>query len=165
MTNEELKAIIDRTLAAMPGPWQWTQGDKHMMILEQDWKRMGKRPSEAGEVMICGATKCEACAARGAHCFCPRKEDAEFIAHAREDIPELLKEITRLQDCIRFHQDAEKTASEYIEKLKGQVEDMLKALKACMARLNEMNGWTDAGYEYGLAKAAIAKVEGTKEKP
>lgn len=37
--------------------------------------------------------------------------------------------------------------------------DLLTALKSCMARLNEMNGWTDAGYEYGIAKAAVAKAE------
>lgn len=121
MTNEELKAIADRANAAMRGPWQWSQEDKHIMILEQDWNRMGKRPSEAGEVMICGAEKCEACVARGARCFCPGKEDAEFIAHVREDIPNLLTEVGRLQYF-------GKTANEIIEKLKKAPEIILSMI-------------------------------------
>jgi len=151
MTHDELKVIAERANSAMPGPWQWDQGDKHMMILEQDWNRMGKRPSEAGEAMICGATKCEACVARGAHCFCPRKEDAEFIAHAREDIPDLLAEVGRLQDCVRFHQDAEKAANALIENLRDFLDKVEAHIKRGAVIQECKNILDEARAEMGVA--------------
>jgi hypothetical protein len=76
MTNEELKAIRERAEAATPGPW----------IAE------GETVYSSG-VLIAGtypAMICDDCDIT----------EAEFIAHAREDVPKLLAEIERLRSAL-----------------------------------------------------------------
>ena len=70
----DLKAIKTRYEAATPGPWV----PEHYSL--DDWEII---PVARGQDYgICG------------------QSDAEFIAHAREDIPALIVEIERLRDAL-----------------------------------------------------------------
>lgn len=71
MTKQELDAIRERCEKAPAGPWS-NIGDWAII--------QGKDPNHGN---LIGSVN---------------KEAAEFIAHAREDIPALLAEIVRLQD-------------------------------------------------------------------
>lgn len=68
--NEELQAIKERAEKAMPAPWH--TNSENEILIDNDG-RLGK--------MI-------------------RGYDAEFIVHAREDIPTLIAEIERLREAL-----------------------------------------------------------------
>jgi hypothetical protein len=80
VTPEYLAAVAARTNAATEGPWALEGGDVSQScelaqkIGEHEWERQG--------IVL------------GEHI---RENDAEFIAHAREDIPALLAHIHALQ--------------------------------------------------------------------
>lgn len=69
MTDEELAAIRARAEAATPGPWA----------------PFGKQVIDSNQLFVLQGL--------GDHVY----QDADFIAHAREDIPKLLAEIKRLR--------------------------------------------------------------------
>ena len=89
MTPEELKAIENRCNKATPGPWYFHPGDsycafpsimtrnKHFLVFDI----ADDAPTE----------------------FPGRDEDADFVAHAREDIPKLLSYIKKLEDQKWIH--------------------------------------------------------------
>lgn len=87
MTQEQLNEIKARAEAATPGPWE-VEKDSDVKdidfgpILDWPWRIWG--PDQAPLIDFSGG--CDV-----------RSEDAEFIAHARTDIPRLLEEITSLQ--------------------------------------------------------------------
>lgn len=79
MTNEELRQIRERTEKATAGSWQLAYTTDDTFVLDDS-------------DIIVGSFE--------------RQEDAEFIAHAREDIPKFLAEIDRLRceiDTYVFH--------------------------------------------------------------
>lgn len=85
MTEQELQAIKERVEKATPGPWGFDKGKK---------EHMDRRPAvievfveEENEWFISGDIS--------------DLKDAEFIAHAREDIPALIAEVERLQKALK----------------------------------------------------------------
>lgn len=73
MTDIELKAIEDRAAKATPGVWTWAQDSR-----PAHWFR---------KLLVTKAAWWAKSAA-----------DAEFIAHARTDVPALVAEVRRLQN-------------------------------------------------------------------
>jgi hypothetical protein len=76
MTDEELKVIRERCEKATPGPWR--ADGRYIETIE-------------------GAEEEMAIYDEGGH----DELDAEFIAHAREDVPRLLEEIERLREGLK----------------------------------------------------------------
>lgn len=81
MSDERLEQIKARAEAATPGPWD-CYGDGEYEVFDAGEYRDG----DPGEVVAPVVTKLN---------------NAEFIAHARMDIPALLNEIDRLHDEVR----------------------------------------------------------------
>jgi hypothetical protein len=81
ITREELAAIRERAEKATPGPWRWSNAK----VLNGKYDFVPQGSYLADTLIMFGDTY-----ENGEH-------DAEFIAHAREDIPRLLDEIERLQ--------------------------------------------------------------------
>jgi hypothetical protein len=79
VTDEELRAIKERCEKATPGPWEWSDGTCD----DEDGERHGYR---------CGPMWVDVCDQLAVPVV-----DAEFIAHAREDVPALLAEVERLR--------------------------------------------------------------------
>lgn len=84
MTHDELQAIKARAAAATPGPWSVNNTDPDV-VLDSDGRFVGRADEDA---------------------------DAEFIAHARTDVPALIAEVERLRelcakayDRVRFLDD------------------------------------------------------------
>jgi hypothetical protein len=84
VTPEQLAEIEDRARSATPGPW--ASGHK----------------SWAGEnavlSIILNGLPVAICGEETANTEHPASADAEFIAHARQDVPALVAEVRRLQD-------------------------------------------------------------------
>lgn len=72
----DLKATVDRLTAASPGPWQ-----RHGADLYDEYGRLFIGRDGAADVRA------------------QADRDAEFVAHAREDIAALLCEIARLREA------------------------------------------------------------------
>lgn len=86
MTKDELEAIRQRAEAATEG--EWCAGYKHYVLVD----------NFKGSYQTFGVASCA------------RKEDTEFISHARQDIPALLGHIAALQEKISLY---ESYAQEY----------------------------------------------------
>lgn len=84
MPQEQLDAIRRREAKATAGPWShwsgWEQWDHSVMSYELD-----DAPTVANII--------------------PELDDAEFIAHAREDVPALLAEVERLRALTTVTED------------------------------------------------------------
>ncbi|PAZ15626.1 hypothetical protein CLM62_12585 [Streptomyces sp. SA15] len=81
LTDEQLNAIDARSNAATKGPWTaWAETYPHLVL--QGPK--GVHPSDAEGIVSTNLAVNEGV-------------DAEFIAHAREDVPALLDEVRRLR--------------------------------------------------------------------
>lgn len=78
ITNEDLKAIRERAEKATSGPWRTEWGHDEFR----------SRKKVVGTRIICGMQF---------ELHMPIPNDAEFIAHARTDVPALLDEIERLK--------------------------------------------------------------------
>jgi hypothetical protein len=80
MSPEELREIRRRVDAASAGPWRsYLEGRDHTS--GSDFIMIGDGKTRGSDIELSGATK----------------EDQDFIAHARQDIPRLLAEIERLR--------------------------------------------------------------------
>lgn len=80
MADEELEAIRRRCDAASPGPWvSHVEGRDHTS--GSSFVMTGVGASRGTNIELTGATVA----------------DQDFIAHARQDIPRLLDEISRLR--------------------------------------------------------------------
>lgn len=95
MTPERLEQIRQRAGQATPGPWTWEWVDASMQYLH----------GPGGEFdHVLTVTPCESCRAHAEElakagkeiCYTGHPRDHEFIAHARQDIPDLLAEVARL---------------------------------------------------------------------
>ena len=104
LTKERLAEIEARCEAATPGPWEWDD--------EAECMRHGSKPvmmamwyyDKCGEVVVS---------------LDVYDADAEFTAHARQDIPALLDEVKRLREQLKnldlayeFDEDAEAVTGE-----------------------------------------------------
>lgn len=86
MTDEELAEIAARADAAAVGPWHSSKHDDFYGIV-----RDGQRP------------RCIAVLSNLATEMSQLALDAEFIAHARDDVPKLVAEVQRLrEECERL---------------------------------------------------------------
>ncbi|RKZ78629.1 MAG: hypothetical protein DRR19_26125 [Candidatus Parabeggiatoa sp. nov. 1] len=83
LTREELKQITERCEKTTPGPWiSYIEGREHTS--GSSFIMTGESDSRGEDIELSGATA----------------DDQDFIAHARQDIPQLLKEIERLYKVI-----------------------------------------------------------------
>ena len=82
LTDAELDAIEQRAHAATEGPWEASaHRTGHYLVI------------------------CPDCGVRGGY----ERADAEFIAHARSDVPALLAEVRRLRSIVtRWEMEAER---------------------------------------------------------
>jgi len=80
MTEEEVEAIRQRADAASEG--EWCVGYDHYVLID----------NFKGSYQTFGVARCA------------RKEDTEFIAHVRQDIPALLGHIAALQEKIALYE-------------------------------------------------------------
>jgi hypothetical protein len=96
---EEIKA---RVAAASPGPWEWADWNtddgperdtlQYVRPLLEDEKAFWGRPGSRWEHgRVIGITGCRDCAGD------TTESDKEFLAHAREDIPWLLAQLSDLK--------------------------------------------------------------------
>ena len=103
MTDQELAEIEAREKAATPGPWKW----------DPTWgggaatKKISISPNRILETAMAQCVNhivIEETQTRTDHFDwkAHTKEDAKFIAHARQDIPALIAEIKRLK---ALHED------------------------------------------------------------
>lgn len=83
MTEQELAEITERASKATPGPW-WHKDGWEGAMPGDEWYVYQEQP--LGEIICCP------CRSN------PSEANAEFIAHAREDIPALLAEVRRLRE-------------------------------------------------------------------
>ncbi|HUQ95000.1 MAG TPA: hypothetical protein VM120_25200 [Bryobacteraceae bacterium] len=83
MTTTELEAIEARAADATPGPWWWGAGRSEVLCSD------GILADHKHIFVNCGRGSGD-----------PEPEDAEFIAHARTDIPALVAEVRRLQAIV-----------------------------------------------------------------
>lgn len=89
MTNIDLDAIRARAEAATRGPWEWDLGED------------GK-PRRARAALLSFSDHIFWCSALG----WPTDADAEFISHARTDVPALIAEVERLRTAVAGIEEA-----------------------------------------------------------
>ena len=90
LTIAEIEAIRKRAEKATEGPWEWVACDE---LHETEMPELGNGKES---IMSFGDREMYY-PTEGTP---PNTEDAEFIAHARTDIPKLLAEIDRLNELI-----------------------------------------------------------------
>lgn len=80
MKKKELKRIEGLANAARPGPWKsYVEGREHTS--GSDFIMIGEGESRGDDIELLGATK----------------DDQDFIASARQDVPALVAEVKRLK--------------------------------------------------------------------
>lgn len=94
LSRERIEAIRARAAAATPYPWEWEAADGSMLALGTKGAALME-----GNVLMCA--RCEACQEHNKPCMWPKKPDADFIAHARQDVPDLLEHIDALETVLR----------------------------------------------------------------
>jgi hypothetical protein len=119
---EEMETIKARAEAATPGPW-WLQMTTACCFVVQCGGRtsdakylaqMDGEPPATGDYMDCGEPYYD-----GA------KDDGEFIAHARTDVPALVAEVERkTDDIVTLMGELAKRDAE-IERLRAERQDLI----------------------------------------
>jgi hypothetical protein len=135
MKREELEAIRKRSEAATPGPWYW---DKFNLDEDDYDTEMPYLNSEKDSIMDFGDGE-QFYPTEGTP---PNEADAEFIAHAREDVPKLLAEIERLKtvsnDILEEYDSSERRVIDEVSTDRKFALHMHEAyLRSCK---NEING-------------------------
>lgn len=97
MVREELDAIKTRCNAATPGPWK-NGGYVDEKFRPREGTRVVKEEVYAGRLTSWHLFSCQGSWDTGG---LNHNDDAEFIIHARKDIPVLLAEVERLQGIER----------------------------------------------------------------
>lgn len=103
LSPEELAAIKERARKASPGPWAWAGSSSADLSLEskedESWDgeeaefMFFDRLRGAAGAILWGIRLTDYSGEIGAHCAA----DAHFIAHARKDIPNLLRTLEAMQ--------------------------------------------------------------------
>lgn len=81
MNQERLDEIRERVAKATPGPW-----------------RVINHPLRTGVGGIAAVADDELIVETDSGYYPPMRPDADFIAHARQDVPDLLAEVARLME-------------------------------------------------------------------
>jgi hypothetical protein len=89
MTRSELDCIEARCRAATPAPWRATSDGLPALRNVTHYIRYGDLEDDDGRLI-----------AQAVGADTPRKEIAEFIAAARQDVPDLIAEVRRLRELI-----------------------------------------------------------------
>lgn len=87
MTDEEIAAIRARAEAATPGPWETDDVESWYVYKVERGSGVATEVAEFLSRML-------------------RQSDAAFVAHARQDVPDLLAEIERLRGLLQREHDA-----------------------------------------------------------
>ena len=98
MTEQELQEIEKRCSDAKPAPWHWESEDSSMVDLLYTIQG-GTAKGLDDWVLACA--RCYSCQKTGNYCTWPQKEDADFISHARTDVPNLVVEVRRLKGIVQ----------------------------------------------------------------
>jgi len=107
MTDDELKAIKDRCEKATPGPWypvatddECSMNARYVGTNSRGWPRhdqqVGMNGERAEETIAITLLQYPRVADVADERW---DENADFIAHAREDIPKLIAEVERLKQA------------------------------------------------------------------
>ncbi|MFZ7945721.1 hypothetical protein [Neobacillus sp. 19] len=138
LTDEQLAEIRKRAEAATPGPWVWEK----FALDEDDWDTEMPWLGNATESVMDFGDCEQYYPTQGTP---PNDADAEFIAHARQDVPKLLAEVARLNRKNNLYRKALRsavmgavdiTSEEEFDKLLAQVEAEIKYEKKCEALRN-----------------------------
>jgi hypothetical protein len=90
ITKEMIEEIEKRLSDASPAPWKsFLEGRDH--VSGSDFIRVGEGATRKMDIEISGG----------------KREDLDFIAHARQDVPLLIKEIKRLRAMVANSADAQ----------------------------------------------------------
>ena len=89
MNEKELAEIEARAEAATPGPWKPQQGTKYLAMGDMGEEREYFVMRDGDDISIC----CDCSTPDGE----ASPENANFIAHARQDVPALCEEVRRLK--------------------------------------------------------------------
>lgn len=95
MTDEQLAEIEERANAATPGPWTVVPQTDKYLVESYDRSTVGRISDAKGETVFGYWAD-----PTGSSLYV-LAEDAEFIAHAREDIPTLIAEVREMRDALR----------------------------------------------------------------
>ena len=90
MNEDELRAIEARVLAAWPGPWAVIPGTAIVVQYDPEY------PDRIASAIATGSAHIDP--AKGSTFGCDMYADAEFIAHAREDMTKLIAEIRHFHE-------------------------------------------------------------------
>lgn len=163
MTDEELQAIRDRAEKATPGPWVYTQFpfEKYSDALNDQSKMLAQ-----GISPVCyGATTPgtvgdpEYCTPAFTGNGPTSAPNADFIAHARTDIPKLLDEIERLNNRLLLADELVQERNRLSYDVCNQKQELAVYKKAlelrCLDRCEKM--MDPAGYWLDKAREEIAK--------
>jgi hypothetical protein len=92
---EQLQAIRERCGRATPGPWIWYHPAEFRHDIRLAWG--GKHPRGGYLARLTHSHSRQFSGGAGGAHDDPREEDADFIAHARMDVPALLAELERVR--------------------------------------------------------------------
>ena len=120
MNEQRLQEIKQRAEKATPGPWKVYQDAISTRIGTEFM-----HPQLNGPVPVIT----DAYHVGGAISIYIDAADAEFIAHAREDVPALVVEIERLQNTIALHEVNKRNLDAMIEHKDAEIERLRKALE------------------------------------
>lgn len=111
LTTEQLNAIKERAEKATAGPWIWVYPPGRMPALSSKTED-GEWIMEFGDPELFYPQEGQP----------PNLEDAEFIAHAREDIPALLQSIDELKKALLDTTDESDTFRENLKTIEKLTE-------------------------------------------
>jgi len=92
MNEKRINEIRARCEAATPGPWWWPSGVEALLVEKRGYYGDETVGHIDHEIIMGGYG--------GQHHHVKRK-DAQFIAHARQDVPDLLNENQKLREALR----------------------------------------------------------------
>lgn len=157
--NIDLDAIRARADAATDGPWR----------SDKEWGAITHGPDAVVHAFY--ADDCESCAVNieDEATVVIDPADAEFIAHAREDIPALLAEVERLQSVARAERADEKRIHQIIESgliaERDQAEVTVERVRALAAQYetDDKDALNIAGQHHPIAAVAAEHLRAALE--
>ena len=137
MTDKTLKEIKKREQAATPGPWVSVFGLKGFTIYdmrEEKGKIIAKLFNTKGKY---------------------KQPDADFIAHARADIPALISEVERLRNCKCYDKCKLICMLDKYDETVKERDTLKKALELAENKLTELTPFKSAGgwHDYFIQQA------------
>jgi hypothetical protein len=143
LTDQQLTDIDARAKGATPGPW-----------CTDSWEIYQGTEYEPGISQWIGET------CRGTSSPEQDRADAEFVAHARTDVPALLAEIrdsrAENEKLIRWHREDEKALAE----MRATIERLRKQRKVLLAQIAKKDAETGSG---DLALAEFLTADSAEE--